>query len=129
MVDYSCCSSASSFSDRSELTVKEAWRLVGSYELNKILTEMAPTNHKMKAKKPFAKSGNPKFTKGNAQDMKKKRKWVPEQKVFKGNIKEGTFSHTKLSFDAVTLFLCDVKIRLCKLSFFVQGLLKRKQHK
>lgn len=64
---------------------------------------MAPTNQKMKAKKPSAKSGNPKFTKGKAQDVKKKRKWVPEQKVFKGNLKEGTFFiHTKLSLNAVT---------------------------
>lgn len=54
-----------------------------------ILTEMAPTNQKMKAKKPSAKSGNPKFTKAKVQDVKKKRKWVPEQKVFKGNLKEG----------------------------------------
>lgn len=57
----------------------------------------------MKTKKPSAKSGNPKFTKGKAQDMTKKRKWVPEQKVFKGNIKEGTFFiHTQLSLNAVT---------------------------
>lgn len=69
---------------------------------------MAPTNQKVKAKKPSAKGGNPKFTKGKAKDVKKvKRKWVPEHKVFKGNIKEGTFFiHTKLSFDAVTRLLC-----------------------
>lgn len=68
---------------------------------------MAPSNQKIKTKKTSAKSGNPKFTKGKAQDMtKKKRKWVPEQKVFKGNIKEGTFFiHTKLSLNAVNRLL------------------------
>lgn len=59
---------------------------------------MAPINQRVNAKKPSAKSGNPKFTKGKPQEVKKKkRKWVPEHKVFKGNIKEGTFFiHTQL---------------------------------
>lgn len=52
---------------------------------------MAPTDQKMKNNKFTAKGGNWKKSKSNAQGVKMKRKWVPEQKIFKGNIKEGTF--------------------------------------
>lgn len=53
---------------------------------------MAPTDQKMKSRKPSAKDGNRKFVKSNAQGVKKKRKWVPEHKVFKGNVKEGNLA-------------------------------------
>lgn len=45
---------------------------------------MAPRNQKTK----FAgKEGD--LTKTGAQDVKKKRKWIPEHKVFKGSVNEG----------------------------------------
>lgn len=50
---------------------------------------MAPTDQKMKNKKFTAKDGNWKKSKNNAQGVKKKRKWTPEQKVFEGSVKEG----------------------------------------
>lgn len=79
----------SSFSDFRNVT--KAWEQNDEREssTNKILIEMAPPNHKSNAKNSSAKSGNPKFTNGKAQDGKKKKKWVPEHKVFKGNVKEG----------------------------------------
>ncbi|XP_078137552.1 thyroid transcription factor 1-associated protein 26 homolog isoform X3 [Sander vitreus] len=50
---------------------------------------MAPTDQKMKNKKFTAKDGNWKKSKNNAQGVKKKRKWVPEHKVYEGSVKEG----------------------------------------
>ncbi|XP_044041497.1 thyroid transcription factor 1-associated protein 26 homolog isoform X1 [Siniperca chuatsi] len=50
---------------------------------------MAPADQKMKNKKFTAKDGNWKKSKNNAQGVKKKRKWVPEHKVFEGSVKEG----------------------------------------
>ncbi|KAG8005610.1 Thyroid transcription factor 1-associated protein 26-like protein [Nibea albiflora] len=50
---------------------------------------MAPTDQKMKNKKFAAKDGNWKKSKNNTQGVKKKRKWVPEGKLFEGNLKEG----------------------------------------
>ncbi|XP_073336942.1 thyroid transcription factor 1-associated protein 26 homolog [Pagrus major] len=50
---------------------------------------MAPTDQKMKNKKFTAKEGNWKKSKSNVQGVNKKRKWVPEHKVFEGNLKEG----------------------------------------
>ncbi|XP_070785248.1 thyroid transcription factor 1-associated protein 26 homolog [Enoplosus armatus] len=50
---------------------------------------MAPTDQKMKNKKFTAKDGNWKKSKNNPQSIKKKRKWVPEHKVFEGSVKEG----------------------------------------
>lgn len=50
---------------------------------------MAPTDQKMKNKKFTAKDGNWKKPKNDAQGVKKKRKWVPEHKVFEGSVKEG----------------------------------------
>ncbi|XP_071358553.1 thyroid transcription factor 1-associated protein 26 homolog [Trachinotus anak] len=50
---------------------------------------MAPTDRKMKSKKFTAKDGNWKISKNNAQGVKKKRKWTPEQKVFEGSVEEG----------------------------------------
>ncbi|XP_018526525.1 thyroid transcription factor 1-associated protein 26 homolog [Lates calcarifer] len=50
---------------------------------------MAPTNQKMKNNKFTAKDGNWKKSKNNVQGVKKKRKWVPEHKVFEGSVKEG----------------------------------------
>ncbi|XP_031169588.1 thyroid transcription factor 1-associated protein 26 homolog [Sander lucioperca] len=50
---------------------------------------MAPTDKKMKNKKFTAKDGNWKKSKNNAQGVKKKRKWVPEHKVYEGSVKEG----------------------------------------
>ncbi|KAM8739776.1 thyroid transcription factor 1-associated protein 26 homolog [Acanthopagrus schlegelii] len=49
---------------------------------------MAPTDQKMKNKKFTAKQGDWKKSQTNAQGVKK-RKWVPEHKVFEGNLKEG----------------------------------------
>lgn len=50
---------------------------------------MAPTNQKMKNNKFTAKDGNWKKSKNDVQGVKKKRKWVPEHKVFEGSVKEG----------------------------------------
>ncbi|KAM9334943.1 thyroid transcription factor 1-associated protein 26 homolog [Symphorus nematophorus] len=50
---------------------------------------MAPTDQKMKNKKFTAKDGNREKSKNNAQGVKKKRKWIPEHKLFEGNVKEG----------------------------------------
>ncbi|XP_070848242.1 thyroid transcription factor 1-associated protein 26 homolog [Chaetodon trifascialis] len=50
---------------------------------------MAPTDQRMKNKKFTAKDGKWKNSQNNPRGVKKKRKWVPEQKVFKGNVKEG----------------------------------------
>ncbi|XP_023284942.1 thyroid transcription factor 1-associated protein 26 [Seriola lalandi dorsalis] len=50
---------------------------------------MAPTDRKMKSNKFTAKDGNWKKSKNNAQGVKKKRKWIPEHKVFEGSVKEG----------------------------------------
>ncbi|KAE8281385.1 Thyroid transcription factor 1-associated protein 26-like protein [Larimichthys crocea] len=50
---------------------------------------MAPTDQKMKSKKFTATDGNWKKSKNNTQGVKKKRKWVPESKIFEGNLKEG----------------------------------------
>lgn len=44
----------------------------------------------MKNKTFTAKQGNWKKSQTNAQGVKK-RKWVPEHKVFEGNLKEGKF--------------------------------------
>lgn len=52
---------------------------------------MAPTDPKMKNKKFTAKGGDWKKSKSNAQGVMKKRKWIPEHKVYEGSIKEGTF--------------------------------------
>lgn len=51
---------------------------------------MAPTDQKMKTKKFAAKDGNWQKSKNNAQGVKKKRKWIPEHKVFEGSVREGT---------------------------------------
>lgn len=45
---------------------------------------MAPTDQKMKNKTFAAKKNNP-------QGAKKKRKWVPEDKIFRGSVQEGRF--------------------------------------
>lgn len=49
---------------------------------------MAPkeetTNQKVKAKADISETTNHK-----AQGFKKKRKWIPEHKMFKGSLKEG----------------------------------------
>lgn len=58
---------------------------------------MAPTEQKMKSRKPSAKDGDRKFVKSNAQGVKKKRKWVPEHKVFRGNVKEGNLTPQRKS--------------------------------
>ncbi|AWO98092.1 putative thyroid transcription factor 1-associated protein 26 [Scophthalmus maximus] len=51
---------------------------------------MAPqTDRKMNRTTFKAKDGNWKKTKGNVQEFKKKRKWVPEHKVFEGSVAEG----------------------------------------
>lgn len=51
----------------------------------------------MKSRKPSAKDGDRKFVKSNAQGVKKKRKWVPEHKVFRGNVKEGNLTPQRKS--------------------------------
>uniref|UniRef100_A0A3P8S7R0 Coiled-coil domain containing 59 n=1 Tax=Amphiprion percula TaxID=161767 RepID=A0A3P8S7R0_AMPPE len=50
---------------------------------------MAPTDQKMKNKKFTSKDGNIKKPKNTVQGVKKKRKWIPEHKVFEGSVKEG----------------------------------------
>lgn len=50
---------------------------------------MAPTEQKMKNKTFTPKDGAWKKSKNNVQGVKKKRKWIPEHKVFEGNVKEG----------------------------------------
>lgn len=50
---------------------------------------MAPTDPKMKNKTFTAKDGHWKKSKNTVQGVKKKRKWVPEHKMFEGNVKEG----------------------------------------
>ncbi|XP_032361241.1 thyroid transcription factor 1-associated protein 26 homolog [Etheostoma spectabile] len=50
---------------------------------------MAPVDQKMKNKRFTAKDGNWKKSKNNAQGVKKKRKWVPEHKVYEGSVNEG----------------------------------------
>ncbi|XP_030576279.1 thyroid transcription factor 1-associated protein 26 homolog [Archocentrus centrarchus] len=49
---------------------------------------MAPTDKKTKIEK-FGKEGDLTKTKSGAQGVKKKKKWIPEHKVFKGSVKEG----------------------------------------
>ncbi|XP_022062416.1 thyroid transcription factor 1-associated protein 26 homolog [Acanthochromis polyacanthus] len=50
---------------------------------------MAPTDQKIKNKKFTAKDGNLKKSKNTGQSVKKKRKWIPEHKMFDGSVKEG----------------------------------------
>ncbi|KAM3588018.1 uncharacterized protein V6R79_019264 [Siganus canaliculatus] len=50
---------------------------------------MAPTDQKMKSKKVTGRDDSGKTFKNKPQGVKKKRKWVPEHKVFQGNVKEG----------------------------------------
>lgn len=45
----------------------------------------------MKSKEFKGKGGNWKKSKNNAQDGKNKRKWIPENKIFEGSVKEGKF--------------------------------------
>lgn len=45
----------------------------------------------MKNKTFTAKEGNRKKSQNNPHGVKKKRKWIPEHKVFKGSVKEGEF--------------------------------------
>ncbi|KAM8910401.1 thyroid transcription factor 1-associated protein 26 homolog [Spinachia spinachia] len=47
------------------------------------------TDQKMKNEKFTPKDGHWKKSKNNVQGFKHKRKWVPEQKVYEGSIKEG----------------------------------------
>ncbi|XP_029318368.1 thyroid transcription factor 1-associated protein 26 homolog [Cottoperca gobio] len=51
--------------------------------------EWTPTDQKIKNKKFTAKDGNWKKSQNNAHGVKKKRKWVPEHKVYEGSVKEG----------------------------------------
>uniref|UniRef100_UPI0037E8D67F thyroid transcription factor 1-associated protein 26 homolog n=1 Tax=Semicossyphus pulcher TaxID=241346 RepID=UPI0037E8D67F len=50
---------------------------------------MAPTDQKTKNKKFTAKDGNWKKSNIHTQGVNKKRKWVPENKLFEGSVKEG----------------------------------------
>ncbi|XP_070709700.1 thyroid transcription factor 1-associated protein 26 homolog [Pempheris klunzingeri] len=50
---------------------------------------MAPTGQQMKKKKFPSKDDTWKKSNSNARGVKKKRKWVPEEKVYKGSVKEG----------------------------------------
>ncbi|XP_058479989.1 thyroid transcription factor 1-associated protein 26 homolog [Solea solea] len=50
---------------------------------------MAPTGHKTTSKTFTAKGGNKKTLRNSAQDVKKKRKWTPEHKIFDGSVQEG----------------------------------------
>ena len=52
---------------------------------------MAPTDQKMKTNKFTAKGGKRGKSKGDGQGVKKKRKWIPENKVFEGSVGEGAF--------------------------------------
>ncbi|XP_044199189.1 thyroid transcription factor 1-associated protein 26 homolog [Thunnus albacares] len=50
---------------------------------------MAPTDQKTKNNKFTGKNDNWKKSKNMAAGVKKKRKWIPEHKVFEGSVKEG----------------------------------------
>ncbi|XP_026217029.1 thyroid transcription factor 1-associated protein 26 homolog [Anabas testudineus] len=50
---------------------------------------MAPTDKKMKKTTFSGKQDNWKKSKNNAQGVKKKRKWMPENKIFEGSVTEG----------------------------------------
>lgn len=50
---------------------------------------MAATDQKTKIEKFARKEGDLTKTKNGAQGVKKKKKWIPEHKVFKGSVKEG----------------------------------------
>lgn len=51
---------------------------------------MAPTDQKTKNEKFAGKEGDLAKTKSGAKGVKKKRKWISDQKLFKGSVKEGT---------------------------------------
>lgn len=51
----------------------------------------------MKNEKFTPKDSNWKKSKSNVQGFKHKRKWVPEQNVYEGSIKEGKFRLTAVS--------------------------------
>lgn len=51
---------------------------------------MAPTDQKMKSKKFNAKGDGWKGSNNNTHGVKK-RKWIPENKVYQGSVKEGKF--------------------------------------
>lgn len=55
---------------------------------------MAPTEKKTRSKEFKGKGGNWKKSNHNVQDGKNKKKWIPENKIFEGSVKEGklTFS-------------------------------------
>ncbi|XP_041636774.1 thyroid transcription factor 1-associated protein 26 homolog [Cheilinus undulatus] len=50
---------------------------------------MAPTAQKMKKGDFTREDGNWKNSKNKTQGVKKKRKWIPETKLFEGSVKEG----------------------------------------
>uniref|UniRef100_A0A3B4EUA8 Coiled-coil domain containing 59 n=1 Tax=Pundamilia nyererei TaxID=303518 RepID=A0A3B4EUA8_9CICH len=50
---------------------------------------MAPTDQKTKNEKFAGKEGDLAKTKSGAKGVKKKRKWISDQKLFKGSVKEG----------------------------------------
>lgn len=56
-----------------------------------VRTEMAPTEKKMKSNEFKGKGGNWKKSKNTAQNVKNKRKWIPDNKIFEGSVKEGKF--------------------------------------
>lgn len=56
---------------------------------------MGPTT-KTGHKKATAKDDTSKQNKPKAQGVKKKRKWIPEHKLFKGSLKEGMFLNPQL---------------------------------
>lgn len=51
---------------------------------------MAPTDQKTKNEKFAGKEGDLAKKKSGAKGVKKKRKWISDQKLFKGSVKEGT---------------------------------------
>lgn len=51
---------------------------------------MAPTDQKTKNEKFAGKESDLAKTKSGAKGVKKKRKWISDQKLFKGSVKEGT---------------------------------------
>lgn len=56
---------------------------------------MASTDQNMD-KRVTAKDDISKNRMHKAQGVKKKRKWIPENKMFKGSLKEGQFPHKPL---------------------------------
>lgn len=54
---------------------------------------MAPRGTKMKNKTFGGNGGNGKNLRNDARGVQKKRKWIPEHKIYEGSVKEGEFTN------------------------------------